>query len=371
MLPKFVNSADYSHATLPKLGVLLTNLGTPEAPTTGAVRHYLREFLSDPRVVEVPRALWWFILRGAILPFRPARSAAAYQKIWTAQGSPLLVHAEAQTAAVREQLENALPGRIEVALGMRYGRPSIASALHKLKAAGVRRLVVLPLYPQYSASTTASTFDAISAELMRWRWLPELRFVSHYHDEPAYIAALAASVRDYWQQYGRGERLLVSFHGLPQKYLDKGDPYHCQCHKTARLLAEALQLPAAQCKVAFQSRVGREPWLKPYTDELLAEWGRAGAGTVDVICPGFSADCLETLEEIAMQNAEFFVQAGGKQLRYIPALNERPDHIEFLVALIMRNFTGWREAATGYDPAAAASEADASQARARAMGAQD
>lgn len=368
-MPKFVNTTDYKHTDTPRLGVLLTNLGTPDAPTTGAVRRYLREFLSDPRVVELPRALWWFILNFVILVIRPRRSAAAYREIWSKSGSPLLLIAQSQAAAVNARLQRDLPGRIEVELGMRYGRPAVGTALRSLKQAGVQRLLVLPLYPQYSASTTASTFDAVSAELRKWRWLPDLRFVGHYHDEPGYIAALAASIQEHWDKNGRGERLLFSFHGLPQKYLDKGDPYHCQCHKTARLVAEALALPDARWQVAFQSRVGAEPWLKPYTDKLLEEWGRKGTGVVDVVCPGFSSDCLETLEEIEMQNSELYEHAGGKELRYIAALNERPDHVDFITNLIMRNLAGWPEAAVGYDTKIAASDAAASSERARAMGA--
>ncbi len=370
-MPRYIDSADYRHTQPPRLGVLLTNLGTPDAPTTTAVRRYLREFLSDPRVVEVPRPLWWLILNAIILPIRPSRSAAAYRQVWTEAGSPLLVIAQDQASAIRERLQQELPGRVEVALGMRYGRPGIADALLSLKRAGVTRLLILPLYPQYSATTTGSTFDAVSAALTRWRWLPDLRFVASYHDDPGYIAALAASVREYWQQQGRSERLLFSFHGLPQRYLERGDPYHCQCHKTARLLASDLGLDHAHWRVAFQSRVGREPWLKPYTDELLKEWGAAGLGKVDVLCPGFSADCLETLEEIAMQNKEFFEQAGGGELRYIPALNTRADHIQALLALLLRNLAGWQEAAVGFDSEAAMRQAAASRERALAMGAKD
>ena len=368
-MPKFVSSSDYRHTDTPKLGILLTNLGTPEAPTSGQVRRYLREFLSDPRVVEVPRVLWWLILNCVILVFRPRRSAEAYQKIWSEQGSPLLIHAQAQCEAVAARLKHDLPGRLEVELGMRYGQPAISTALRKLKLSGIQRLLVLPLYPQYSASTTGSTFDAVSAELQKWRWVPDMRFIARYHDEPGYIAALAASIQEHWDKHGRGEQLLFSFHGLPQKYLDKGDPYHCQCHKTARLAAAALNLPETAWHVSFQSRVGNEPWLKPYTDEVLEEWGRADTGIVDVVCPGFSADCLETLEEIAMQNAEMFEEAGGKALRYIPALNERDDHIDFLTKLILRNLSGWPEAATGYDTTLAVSEAAESDERARNMGA--
>ncbi len=370
-MPSYLDSDAYKHTAPPRLGVLLTNLGTPDEPTPSAVRRYLAEFLSDPRVIEVPRIIWWPILHGIILRFRPRRSAAAYRKIWSEAGSPLLVNARAQADAVLEALQDALPGRVEVALGMRYGEPSIRGALRDLKQAGVTRLLVFPLYPQYSATTTASTFDALSAELQRWRWLPELRFMGSYHDEPGYIESLAASIREHWQAHGRGKRLLFSFHGLPQSYLDKGDPYHCQCHKTARLVAEALQLSSSDWQLGFQSRVGREPWLKPYTDELLTDWAQEGLSAVDVICPGFSADCLETLEEIAMQNAELFRKEGGGDLRYIPALNQRPDHLHFLIGMVLRNLSGWREAGAGYDADAAAEEAVASRARALAMGAKD
>lgn len=369
-MPKFVNSADYRHGTLPRIGVLLTNLGTPDAPETSAVRRYLREFLSDPRVVEVPRALWWLILNGVIVPFRSPRSAAAYREIWTEAGSPLLVNAQAQTRAIRERLNQDLGERVLVTLAMRYGEPAIGNALRMLKEQGVQRLLVVPLYPQYSASTTASTFDAVSSELQRWRWMPELRFVTHYHDEPSYIAAVAASIEEHWQRHGRGERLLFSFHGLPQKYLERGDPYHCQCQKTARLIAERLALADARWQVAFQSRVGREPWLQPYTDETLQKWGAAGTGKVDVVCPGFSADCLETLEEIAMQNSALYEAAGGEALRYIPALNQRPDHIDCLLGLVMRNLLGWREAASGFDDESARASASASRQRALKLGAE-
>ncbi len=370
-MPTYLNTEDYKHTEPPRLGVLLTNLGTPAEPTPSSVRRYLAEFLSDPRVVEVPRLLWWLILHGFILRFRPRRSAAAYRKIWSEAGSPLLVNALGQADAVREAVQDALPGRVAVALGMRYGAPSIKSALRDLRDTGVTRLLVFPLYPQYSATTTASTFDALATELQRWRWLPDLRFIGSYHDEAGYIEALAASIREHWETHGKGERLLFSFHGLPQAYLDKGDPYHCQCHKTARLVAEALDLPDAGWKLAFQSRVGGKPWLKPYTDHVLTDWGREGLGAIDVICPGFSADCLETLEEIALQNAGLFQGSGGGTLRYIPALNQRPDHIHFLISMVLRNFSGWREAGAGYNPEAAGEEAAASRKRALAMGASD
>jgi ferrochelatase len=252
---------------------------------------------------------------------------------------------------------------------MRYGTPSIAGALEELRAAGTRRLLVLPLYPQYSASTTASTFDAVAAQLTTWRWLPELRFVTQYHDDPAYVRALAASLREARAAAGEADRLLFSFHGLPRRYFEAGDPYHCACQKTARLVAEELGLPRERWTLSFQSRVGREEWLRPYTDQLLKEWGAAGVKRVHVACPGFSADCLETLEEIDQQNRAFFLGAGGEAFHYVPALNERPDHIAALAGLVVRHVQGWPEADPARNPDAVATELAASRARALAMGA--
>lgn len=314
-------------------GVLLVNLGTPDEPTTGAVRRYLNEFLSDPRVVEAPRWLWWFVLHGYILRVRPARSAAAYRKIWTEAGSPLLVNSRAVTAAIGRRLAATLPFPVAVELAMSYGSPGIGPVLGKLLAAKLRRLVVLPLYPQYAASTTGSVFDAVAHELSRRRYIPALRFINGYYDAPGYIAALANSISGFREHNGRGERLLFSFHGLPRRMVDAGDPYRDQCMATARLVARALRLDEGEWQVSFQSRVGRQEWLRPYTDETLQEWGEKRMGRIDVICPGFAADCLETLEEIAMQNAELYATAGGGELRYIPALNAREDHVTFLSAL--------------------------------------
>lgn len=347
-MPRYSGEKDYRHGTPAGLGVLLVNLGTPEAPTPAAVRRYLAEFLWDRRVVEVPRPLWWLILHGVILRVRPRRSAEAYSKVWTEQGSPLLVISRRQQKALARLLDAALPAPVEVALGMRYGRPSIGEALESLRARNVRRVLVLPLYPQYSATTTATAFDAIADVLRGWRWIPELRFIGQYHDEAGYIGALAASVRERWAAKGRGEHLVMSFHGLPRRYLDEGDPYHCQCQKTGRLLAEALVLEEGEWSVSFQSRVGREQWLQPYTDHHLVALAGRGLRRVDVVCPGFSADCLETLEEIAMQNAEAFVEAGGERLSYVPALNARKDHMSFLVQLVLRHLQGWPEASPAW-----------------------
>ncbi len=333
-------------------GVLLLNLGTPEAPTPAALRRYLAEFLWDPRVVEMPRPLWWLILHGVILRTRPRRSAAAYARIWTGHGSPLLLHARTQRAGLEERLRARWPGA-RVVLGMRYGRPAVAEALAELREAGVRRLLVLPLYPQYAAATTASAFDAVTGELRRWRWLPELRFVNHYHDDPGYIAALAASVRDYQAGHGEPDHLLMSFHGIPMATFLAGDPYYCECQKTARLLARELGLEEGRWTVSFQSRLGPKEWLRPYTDRTLRRLAREGVKRVQVICPGFSADCLETLEEIAMENREVFMAAGGREYGYIPALNGRADHLDALAGLVERHVEGWWP---GGDPAAAATE---------------
>lgn len=331
-----------AHAAVPKAGVLLVNLGTPDAPTPPAIRRYLRQFLSDPRVVEVPRAVWLPILHLFILPFRPRRLAHAYASVWGGDGSPLLAISQRQAAALREELARRFEGhRIPVALAMTYGTPGIASALAELAAADVRRLLVLPLYPQYSGSTTSAAFDAVFDALRRQRWLPELRTIGSYHDDPAYIEALAGSVREQWQKQGRADHLLISFHGVPQRYVRAGDPYYCHCQKTARLLAESLDLPASRFSVAFQSRLGRAPWVQPYTDELIPALVQRGVKSLEVICPAFAADCLETLEEVSIRYAADFKAAGGESFRYIPALNDAPSHIAQLGALLARNLEGW------------------------------
>jgi len=318
----------------PGAGVLLVNLGTPDAPTPEAVRRYLAEFLWDPRVVDVFRPLWWLILNGIVLRTRPARSAALYAKVWTEEGSPLLVISRRQRAALKAALAERLGGGVPVALGMRYGRPALADALGGLAEAGCRRVVVLPLFPQYSISTTASVEDAVARGLRRLPQRVSAEVIPGYAEDPGYIAALAASVREHWAEAGEPDRLLVSFHGTPARYRDKkGDPYEVQCRATAGLLADALDLAPERWTLAFQSRFGREEWLRPYTDETLRDWGAEGLGTVDVICPGFPADCLETLEEIAVTNAELFREAGGGALRYIPALNDRADHVAALADL--------------------------------------
>ena len=340
-MPRYQPTPDYEHGSADFTGVLLVNLGTPDAPTTPAVRRFLKPFLSDPRVVEYPRLLWWLILNGIILRIRPSRSAKAYREIWTDEGSPLMLYSQALADGVRARLEQDAPDTYRVELAMTYGELSVSGAIDKLQASGARRLVVLPLYPQYSATTTASIYDAVFGVLKDWRWVPELRLIQHYHDHPPYIDALAASVREHWDRDGRPDRLLLSFHGIPRRNLDAGDPYFCECHTTGRLLAERLELQDGAWQLTFQSRFGRQEWLRPYTDHTLKAWGKEGVGRVDVVCPGFSADCLETLEEIAEQNRELFLHAGGKELRYIPALNARPDHAQALAQLLVRHLQGW------------------------------
>lgn len=355
----------FRHGSGHLTGVLISNLGTPDAPTPAALRRYLKEFLSDPRVVEFPRWLWWLVLNGVILNVRPRRSAEVYAQIWTEQGSPLLAIARQQHAALQRDLERRYGGAVKVALGMRYGTPSLAGALRELRAAGARRILLLPLYPQYSASTTASTLDAVAAELATWRWVPELHFINHYHDDPAYITAIANSIREHWQDNGRPQRLMFSFHGTPKRMHLAGDPYFCQCHKTARLVVEQLGLAERDWQLCFQSRFGKAEWLQPYTDRTLEAWGREGLDHVDVICPGFSADCLETLEEMNIQNRELFLASGGRRYSYIPALNDRHDHIEALGSLIARHLHGWEI------DAADVREDPASRERALARGARD
>jgi ferrochelatase len=359
----FLAEPAYAHGTPARTAILLVNLGTPDAPTAAAVRRYLKEFLSDPRVVEIPKPLWWLILHGIILNLRPARSAARYAKVWDKDGSPLKVHTERQAKLLRGYLGARGPSGPVVEYAMRYGNPSIDAVLSSLKQQRCERILVLPLYPQYAASTTATALDAVSAVLRRTRDIPELRMVKHFHEHPAYIAALAEGVRKHWARHGEPDRLLMSFHGLPRYTLDRGDPYHCECQKTARLLAAALTLAPEQYQLSFQSRFGRAEWLQPYTAATLAQWGKQGLRRVDVVCPGFVADCLETLEEIGIDGKAEFLKAGGKEFHVIPCLNESDAWIRALVQITQEHLQGWDHAA---DPDAL----EQSRRRALAVGAQ-
>lgn len=340
-MTRFWQEPAFTHGTPSRTGVLLVNLGTPAAPTAAAVRPYLKQFLSDPRVVEIPRLVWWPILNGIILRTRPAKSAAKYASVWTPEGSPLKVHTDKQTKLLAGYLAHAGQRTLLVDSAMRYGEPSIRSRLDAMRAAGCTRILVVPLYPQFAASTTATVMDEVADCLRHWRNLPEIRYIRSFGDDPGYIQALAASVREHWQRNGQADKLVLSFHGIPRRSLDLGDPYHCECHKTARLLGEALQLPKERLVVSFQSRFGKAAWLQPYTQPTLEALGKGGTASVDVMCPGFVSDCLETLEEINMECREAFLHAGGKRFEYIPCLNERDDWIHALTQLSLRHLGNW------------------------------
>ncbi len=331
----------FQHDTQPVTGILITNLGTPDAATAKAVRKYLAEFLWDPRVIDKPRWLWWLILHGIILRIRPAKVAKNYAKVWTKEGSPLLCISKLQQAQLQKSLTYKFNHPVHVELAMRYGTPTVEQALKNLRKLNVQRLIVLPLYPQFSATTTASTFDAIAQTFKQWRYLPETRFIQHYHDNPEYIQAIADSITQYQTEHGIPDKLLFSFHSLPERYLYDGDPYYCECQKSARLVAEKLSLSPEQWQIAFQSRFGPEKWLGPYTDKTLQSWGEQGVKYVQVVCPGFAADCLETLEEIAMQNKETFLHAGGNKYDYIPALNADEQHIHALADIVVQTCSDW------------------------------
>lgn len=336
----------YRHGSQQRTGVLLINLGTPDAPTAAALRPYLNEFLSNPRVIELPKLLWWPILHGFILPFRPKQSAEKYAKIWMPEGSPLKVHTERQTALLREALQLRLSDPPVVDYAMNIGNPSISTVITRMQAQGCERILILPLFPQYAASSTAAAMDGVFAALKQIRNQPAIRTIKQYHDDPGYIAALAQNIRDYWDIHGRPEKLIISFHGTPRASLDKGDPYHCACQKTGRLLAEALALESHEYAVCFQSRFGKAKWLTPYTATTLTELGSEQTRRVDVVCPGFVADCLETLEEIAMEVKDLFINAGGKEFHYIPCLNERNDWIQALAEITCQNLQGWLDKQT-------------------------
>ncbi|MEQ3515370.1 ferrochelatase [Pseudoalteromonas sp. BZB3] len=319
-----------------KTGILVTNLGSPDAPTPKALRVYLAEFLSDPRIVEIPRLIWLMILHGIILRIRPKKSAKAYESIWTENGSPLIHISQQQADKIAEKLK-ANNHNVEVELAMRYGNPSIEAGLEKLRDKGITRIVVFPLYPQYSSPTTGSTFDAIARVLKKWRWVPEFHFINGYHTNPLYIESLANSIQEDLDKHGTPQKIVFSYHGMPKQFLDHGDPYHCLCHQTTRLVVEKLGLDKELVMTTFQSRFGKAEWLKPYTDATLESFPKDGIKDIAIISPAFSADCLETLEELEEENREIFEEAGGEKYRYIAALNDRDDHIDALYDVLKPN----------------------------------
>lgn len=363
-MARFWTEPPHTHGSIARIGVMLVNLGTPEAPTARALRPYLKQFLSDPRVVEIPRLVWWPILNGIILNTRPAKSAAKYASVWMPEGSPLKVHTERQAKLLAEALIGAGHPDIEVTWAMRYGAPSIPDTLNRLRARGCDRILVLPAYPQYSSSTTGSVMDEVAHGLRHWRNLPEIRYVRSFQDDPGYIGALAQSVREHWAEHGEPDKLVLSFHGVPRRTLELGDPYHCECLKTGRLVARALDLAPERALVTFQSRFGKAEWLQPYTQPTLESLAKAGVRKVDVICPGFVSDCLETLEEIAMECRDAFLANGGESFRYIPCLNERNDWITALTDLTCRHLGHWLQ-----QRAPSAEEAEATRQLALAAGA--
>lgn len=363
-MSRFSAIKNFRHDMPEKTGVLLIQLGTPDAPEPGPVRRYLREFLSDHRVVEIPRAIWLPILNGFVLTTRPKQSAAKYAKVWSKAGSPLMVNTRAQATLLRGYCgDRGL--EIEVDWAMRYGQPAVGEALRAMRDKNVTRLLVLPLYPQFAGATTATAFDAVARELMTWRNLPELRFIRGFHKQDAYLDALAASIKASWQHGGRPDKLVMSFHGVPEQTLLDGDPYHCECHVTGRLLADRLGLNESQWVLSFQSRFGKAKWVGPATDAILAKLGKEKTSRVDVVCPGFVSDCLETLEEIAIEGRETFLEAGGGEFRYIPCLNDSSNFIEAMAKLVAVNAGGWpaRRAQNPAEPRADDPEAVSRQER--------
>ena len=338
---KYIGSQNFGQHPKNTVGILITNLGTPAAPTKTALKIYLREFLSDPRVIEIPRLVWWFILNFIILNIRPARSAEAYSTVWTEEGSPLLVNTRNQAEGLKNALSSKYGDEIAVDFGMRYGEPSIESAIKELESIGIQKLLVLPLYPQYSGPTTGSTFDAIAKFFVKQRWIPEVRFVSSYHDHPAYIEAIASQIEKHRSKYGESDMLIFSYHGEPQSYMEAGDPYFHQCQKTSELLVKKLNLEADKYLTTFQSRFGPREWLQPYTDETLKDLPNKQVESVQIICPGFASDCLETIEEINVENRQYFLDAGGKKYEYIPCLNSESVHINALSKLVTDKCKGW------------------------------
>jgi len=356
---RYISSPDFRHDAAERIGVLLVNTGTPDSLAVRDVRRFLARFLSDPRVIELPRALWLPLLHGLILRTRPRASARKYRRIWRPDGSPLLVESRRLTTELARTLAQRMLAPFSLELAMLYSSPSVPDALERLRASGAQRILVLPLFPQYCGASTGAVYDQVNAELARWRWLPELRFIAEYHDYPGYIDALKSSIEQHWQQHGRTRHLLVSFHGVPERYFQQGDPYFCKCQKTARLLADELMLKEGEWSVAFQSRFGLAKWLQPYTSEVLAQLPARGIDELTVVCPGFALDCLETLEEIELENRDVFQRAGGRRYSYVPALNARPEHARFLADLIAQHCQGWTHVELGFRPAGAARGASA------------
>ena len=327
---KFKGEQNFQHENEQKKGVLIAYLGTPDSPDVLSVRRYLKEFLSDPRIIEVPKIIWWFVLNIFILNFRSFNSARLYKSIWTDGGSPLLVNC----IKIKEKVQKSLPSNYQVALGMRYGNPSIKSALNELKEANCRDIEVITLFPHYSATTVGSIFDAVSTEIKSWRWVPSVKFLNSYNDNPLLIEILSKRIKKSFESQGKPDKLVFSYHSIPKKYFDSGDPYHCLCQKTSRLIAEKLSLDEKDYITAFQSRFGPSEWLKPYTSETMKSLPKEGIKSVQVVSPGFGVDNLETLQEIDIENKEYFEDAGGENFHYIPCLNDDDDHVEFLISLI-------------------------------------
>ena len=338
---KYIGEKDYEHGSKEKIGVLITNLGTPDAPNRKKLKVYLNQFLSDPRVIELPKILWQILLKLVILQVRPSKSAEAYKQIWTDEGSPLLDIANRQLNKIQSSFSSKSEN-IVFEVGMRYGNPSIPNALLKLQKKQVRRLLVLPMYPQYCAATTGSTFDEVTNVLQKWRWIPEMRFINQYFEEKNYIEALSNSINTFWKNNQKPQKIIFSYHGIPKRYLTNGDPYHCFCLKTTRLVKEYMGLSDDEIMTTFQSRFGREEWLKPYTSETLKELPKQGIKNIHIISPGFSSDCLETLEELEEENKEYFMESGGESYNYIPCLNDNEDHIDVFVNLIKKHIQGWQ-----------------------------
>ena len=368
-MAKVKSDKTFFHGKSESTGVLLINLGTPQEPTKSSVRRFLKQFLSDGRVIEIPKLVWLPILYAFILPRRPEASARNYKKVWMDEGSPLMHYSVRQQKLLQKEMEFRFNGPVHIELAMRYGAPDIETGIDKLQEKGVRRVLILPLYPQYSATTTATSFDEIFKVFSARRWIPELRFVAQYHDHPSYINALADSVKEFWKTNQRSEVLLMSFHGLPKRNLDLGDPYFCHCHKTGRLLAEKLGLKDNEWKLTFQSRFGKAEWLKPYTDKTLSEMPAEGVKSVDVVCPGFPSDCIETLEEINMENRGYFMEAGGQEYQYIPALNDNPEHVKALADIIQQHTQGWVETDSNWQASTAEKQSKITKKQAQEHGA--